>query len=132
MASSLSWTHFDEAATSTLLNSVDSARCKEELSTILAKYYSDTTQLKVVVDLSFYNLAFAKEVGFIGIKCSTFLSILLALLQEDSTKVLRDVDESFTTFKRLLMIHSVQRPPWSVGIFEREDITQIVKYVTTR
>ena len=84
----------------------------------------------VLLDYHFYNMVFAKKNGFTPLKTSAFLGIMKALLDEDVNADHRDVRQSFFRLKELLLEHSVERPPWSVGIFEEADIDPILTYAT--
>ena len=84
----------------------------------------------VLLDYHFYNMVFAKKNGFTPLKTSAFLGIMKALLDEDVNAEHRDVRQSFFRLKELLLEHSVERPPWSVGIFEEADIDPILTYAT--
>ena len=84
----------------------------------------------VLLDYHFYNMVFAKKNGFTPLKTSTFLGIMKAMLDEDVNAEHRDVRQSFFRLKELLLEHSVERPPWSVGIFDEADIDPILTYAT--
>ena len=83
----------------------------------------------IIIDFHFYNIAFAKRAGFTQEKVSTFCSIMQTLLETDMGAKFRTVDESFAELKGMLLRHSVQRPPWSIGIFSKDDVKSIVDFV---
>merc|ERR1712094_31518 len=37
--------------------------------------------------------------------------------------------DAFNVFKQWILKHSVERPPWSVGIFSHDDVKEITSYV---
>ena len=52
-----------------------------------------------------------------------------ALIHEDMEAAHRDVRHSFARLKELLLEHSVERPPRSVHIFDKDDLEPIMTYV---
>ena len=85
---------------------------------------------EILLDYHFYNMVFCKNQGFTAIKTQTFVGIMKTLLDEDSAAAHRDIRQSFQRLKQLLLEHSVERPPWSVGIFEDIDIDPMLKFAT--
>ena len=60
------------------------------------------------------------------------LSGNMTSLEEDDPDVIsqdRSMEVSFQEFKNMLLYHSVERPPISAGIFEENDIDNIVQYI---
>lgn len=64
-------------------------------------------------------------------KVSAFFS-LMKLLLEDTQERQYSLEECFACFKRLLLQHSVHRPPFSVEVFSQEDVENITSYVLHR
>jgi hypothetical protein len=83
---------------------------------------------EILCDFHYHNYAFCVERGFTIDKISTFLSIMKHTLAEAVEKKLFASD-AFDVFKRWLLKHSVERPPWSVGIFTHDDVKEITSYV---
>ena len=107
----------------------------DEVKSLLRKYIgvkADDTekQNEVIFDFHFFNLAFARDLGFTPNKVSTFISIMIDALDRDRSDGLRTMEGSFLDFKKALLAHSVERPPASAGIFDEADVTKIVDYVT--
>ena len=83
---------------------------------------------EILLDFHFYNVAFSKAQGFSAIKTAAFCGIMQRLLDEDMKAAHRDVRQSFARLKELVLEHSVERPPWSVGIFEEDDIDPMMDH----
>ena len=83
---------------------------------------------EILLDFHFYNIAFCKAQGFTAAKTAAFCGILHALLEEDMAAAHRDVRQSFARLKQLVLEHSVERPPWSVGVFDDADIDPMLDY----
>lgn len=62
-------------------------------------------------------------------KTSTLCSILQEVLAADISARIRRMTTSFEDFRTTLISHSVERPPYSVGIFDASDVKHIVGYV---
>merc|ERR1712224_341367 len=71
---------------------------------------------------------FAKAQGFSPECTSTFFSIMKSTF-DNSMEQLIAVDQAFGLFKTLLLRHSVQRPPYSVGVFTLPQLKAINDFV---
>ena len=56
----------------------------------------------------------------------------MEVLLEDSKSDQRNMEESFSFFNHLVIQHSVERPPKSVGIFSPEIVSDIFDFSMTR
>lgn len=83
---------------------------------------------EILADMHYHNYTFCMSHDFTPAKTSTFLSIMKLVLEEGIKRRL-EVDSAFDVFKEWLLKHSVERPPWSVGIFSFEDVRNITEYV---
>ena len=94
--------------------------------------FSSAPSPKALVLLEFYanTLRFAAECRFTTEKTSAFFSIMRAN-HEETVHGLLSLDQSLLYFKELLLLHSVQRPPYSVGIFSFKDVTLISDYANS-
>jgi hypothetical protein len=81
-----------------------------------------------LADMHYHNYAFCMSRQFTTEKTSTFLSIMKIVLEEAVARRLV-VDDAFTLFKEWLLKHSVERPPWSIGIFSFDDVKALTGYV---
>ena len=96
-----------------------------------AGYFSDLTderQIRVLVDYFFHLLRFARQQSMTAEKQSTLVSIAYHTHKESMSKRLT-VHDSFAAVQRLLIEHSVHRPPYSAAVFAVDDAKQVVDYV---
>lgn len=111
---------------------VAAATTKAEVRQLLQEYLKiqpeDGHRSEIMCDFHFHNYAFCVSLNFTSIKISTFLSIMKNVLEEAVARKLY-ADDAFNVFKDWLLKHSVERPPWSVGIFTQDDLKDITKYV---
>ena len=109
-----------------------SEACKEALSEILltgsSNHADDEDVLSIKVDFFFYLYAFAKRLKLHEAQMSTLLSIFKATIEHDERQPLCTMRSSFTFFKNRLLLHSCERPPWTVGIFSPEQVKVIVEF----
>jgi len=107
------WTY--DTVTSLLANFLEDLDTSTPTGEILAKYY-------------FINLRLAVESQFSAEKTSTLFSVL-KLTHFTSMDRCLTADQSMQEMKNLLIEHSVERPPYSVGIFSSQDIKRITDHV---
>ncbi|CAM9380516.1 unnamed protein product, partial [Phaeothamnion confervicola] len=134
MAHNLCWKHFSKNQIEELERSLEPLQCKRLLGQFLGlgKGGDGLDELEeVVLDFHFYNYAFCKERGFNALKTSTFLSIAKEIFDKDMASSVQSMELSFLRFKELLLTHSVQRPPWSIGVFGAGDVRDVVDYSLT-
>merc|ERR1711998_508324 len=91
--------------------------------------YANNPLQGVLLEFHFNCLRFARENDFSEEKTSAFFSIMKANHEHMSDNKLTQT-VSFEYFKRLLLTHSVQRPPYSVGIFNLKEVKLITDWVT--
>lgn len=106
------------------------AEARRHLVSILG--FSANPSPKEIVLLEFFlnNLRFAVDCKFTTDKTSAFFSILRSN-HEETVRGYLTLDQSLIYFKELLLLHSVQRPPYSIGIFTFKDITLITDFVNS-
>ena len=104
-------------------------RCFKKYLNISSKK-DDDARVNVIIDFHFYNLVFCRESGFTPEKTSTFCGIMKNLLDNDIKAVHRRCEHSFEELKKLILQHSIARPPRSDCIFNMDDVQLIAKYVT--
>ena len=94
--------------------------------------FSSTPTPKEAVLLEYFlnNLRFAASCKFTTEKTSALFSILRANHEEMVRGFMR-LDQSLLYFKELLLLHAVQRPPYSIGIFTFKDVVLITDYVNS-
>jgi hypothetical protein len=104
---------------------------RDTLASFLNLSLSDIdAKTEVLLDFHFYNMVFCKDSGFNPTKTATFCGIMKTLLDEDTAAAHRDIRQSFERLKILLLEHSVDRPPWSVGVFDESDIDPMLQFST--
>ncbi|OQS07604.1 hypothetical protein THRCLA_20107 [Thraustotheca clavata] len=91
----------------------------------------------LLLDMYMHLYAFIKQNEFPSEKASTLLGLLHSLVLRDmlllGEKDLRStptISSSFNRFQALILQHSVERPPMSMGIFTASDVNLIVEYIT--
>merc|ERR1712118_66010 len=89
---------------------------------------SEGYRTEILKEFHFHNYSFCKTQGFTAEKTSTFLSIMKVMFEEVCLLKLQ-MDDAFNFFKGWLLKHSVQRPPFSVGVFTFEDVKAITEFV---
>mmetsp|Transcript_35265 Transcript_35265/g.80557 ORF Transcript_35265/g.80557 Transcript_35265/m.80557 type:complete len:255 (+) Transcript_35265:76-840(+) len=88
-----------------------------------------TDRDKILLEMCNNVMLFCSEKGFTPDKTSSFFGIMKHV---HSLAMARfwPLEKTFTYFKNILMKHSVQRPPFSTGIFSLQDVRDITDSVT--
>eukprot|EP00928_Gymnodinium_smaydae_P015696 TRINITY_DN15812_c0_g1_i1.p1 TRINITY_DN15812_c0_g1~~TRINITY_DN15812_c0_g1_i1.p1 ORF type:complete len:323 (+),score=98.59 TRINITY_DN15812_c0_g1_i1:90-971(+) len=113
------------------LQRVAAAETKEDVRQLLKMFFKiegNDRRGEILADFHYHNYSFCVSRDFSADKISTFLSIMKILLDESVARKM-PVDQAFEFFQSWLLKHSVERPPWSVGIFVLDDIRAITDYV---
>merc|ERR1719171_449147 len=90
----------------------------------------DGFQSEILAEFHFHNFAFCQKRKCSSEQTSTFLSIMRYLHKEAIVDQQLSIQAAFLLFRKLLDSHSVQRPPFSVGVFEPADRDAITDYVS--
>jgi len=104
----------------------------DNVSRLLSDYLQtdpSTPQGEILMKLYFVNLRFAVENRLTPEKASTMFSVLKLIHFISMDRCLTS-HQSMQELQTLLVQHSVERPPYSVGIFAPEDIRKIMDHVT--
>lgn len=114
------------------LAQLDAAGSSEAVQTVLAEVLNvadEPSPIGQQVLLEFYThlISFANEAGFSTEKTSTFFS-LMKRTHDEMVETFMPANQTYEYFKALLLQHSVQRPPHSVGIFGLNDAKAITSY----
>jgi len=83
---------------------------------------------EILLDMHYHNYAFCKSKNFSAMQTSTLLSMMKYVLEESIRKRFV-LDDAFSEFRDLLLKHSVEHPPVSVGIFSYDDLKAVSEYV---
>mmetsp|Transcript_4902 Transcript_4902/g.9218 ORF Transcript_4902/g.9218 Transcript_4902/m.9218 type:complete len:135 (-) Transcript_4902:536-940(-) len=128
------WKHFSSIQVENFDLELDEARLRSDIRKNLAMPFKDEKLIDFVVDFHFYNFSFCKDEAFDERKTSTLMSILNDMFLHDMTTSdpANTMSQSFNKFKGEVLRHSVERPPKSIKIFEREEVGKILKFVTNR
>ena len=82
----------------------------------------------------YYNYAYCKEKAFNNKQTSTFMSIMNdVFLRDEKAQNEAEMSASFDYFKEMLLKHSIERPPKSIGIFKKDTaiMNDILDYALT-
>jgi len=125
---SLLWKDLSDKDVAALQGAKDATDTRKLLISILG--FNQDPSPKEVLLLEFFlnNLRFAVESKLSVEKTSALFSILRNNHQE-MVRGHFTLEQSIAYFKQLLLLHAVQRPPYSVGIFTFKDVTLITDYV---
>ncbi|KAJ1460346.1 flagellar C1a complex subunit C1a-32-domain-containing protein [Pelagophyceae sp. CCMP2097] len=101
------------------------------LEVLQGKEGFDSKQLEIIADLYNYSWAFCKERGFDARKASTFLTICRNVFDFDisTNDPAKDMASSFKLFQTALLMHAVERPPKTVGVFDEGDVKAAVDFM---
>lgn len=118
--------------TSENLDVIFSASTNENLMSVI----SDVCKLKGVPDmksqilLEFYfsTIQFAKSLGMNYAQTSALFSIMKLVHTKCTSTPYNNNEDTFSYFKQLLIKHSLQRPPYSVGVFTVNQVQAITDY----
>lgn len=110
-------------------------RCKtrEEVKALLMKCMrisnEDGFQSEILGEFHFHNFGFCQKQCFSDEQASTLLSIMRLLHQRSVADSKMSIQDAFVLFRELMDSHSVQRPPYSVGVFSTAEQAAISDYV---
>ncbi|KAG7388962.1 hypothetical protein PHYBOEH_007655 [Phytophthora boehmeriae] len=122
----------DKLAELATLHSVDD--CKSALAGIFNLDPVDEKQ-SFLLDFHLHNYSYPwqplQQKHFQLSQTSVLLGICQTLMKQDFDKdSMTDLKSSFAIFQSMLLSHSVNRSPKSVGIFDRQAVAEIVDYIT--
>ena len=87
-----------------------------------------------MVGFHYYNYAFSKDKAFNSRQTSTFMSIMNDVFARDErSHGEEEMSASFDYFKEMILKHSIERPPKSIGIFKNDPLlmNEILDYALT-
>lgn len=82
----------------------------------------------IVADMYRYLVQFAKKKGFTAPQLSVLFSIQKSIHDTCMATPYDNMDDTFTLFKQLLITHSVNHPPFSVHMFDVDQVKDISDY----
>uniref|UniRef100_UPI00398F2C5D cilia- and flagella-associated protein 119-like n=1 Tax=Pristiophorus japonicus TaxID=55135 RepID=UPI00398F2C5D len=83
----------------------------------------------ILLDLYVYTLLFAKAHGFNKEQTSAFFSIVKRLHRACTGTSLGNVQECFQYTTELVLCHSVRRPPFSIDLFNADQVVLVTDYI---
>lgn len=104
---------------------------RSKLAPILGanEYEPSNKRLLIELDLFYYLVRFAKSNDFDYKQISTLFSILRAVHNVAISTPCNNLKETIEEFYRLLLHHSANRPPYSIGVFTTDQVKLITDYV---
>lgn len=130
-AENLLWAHISEEETKDLHSTVGRADVERKLLKYLHLDVNLTPERQQVLgNHLFYAFAYAKNAGLSLPEIATYLSIIKTVFETDVEDGYKSMDESFDLFKKLLLLHSVDRSPLSIKVFEQDQVMGLVDNMT--
>ncbi|XP_067344874.1 coiled-coil domain-containing protein 189 isoform X2 [Channa argus] len=83
----------------------------------------------VLLELYVQTVLFCRECNFKKEQTSALLSIIKSIHEDNVETPLNNIEQCFKYCKELLLCHSVRRPPFSINLFNSEEINYIFKYI---
>lgn len=93
------------------------------------EYKPSNKRLLIELDLFYYLIRFAKSNEFDYQQISTLFSIVRAVHKMAISTPCNNFKETIEEFYRLLLHHSANRPPYSIGVFTTDQVKLITDYV---
>eukprot|EP00002_Diphylleia_rotans_P002094 TRINITY_DN1129_c0_g2_i6.p1 TRINITY_DN1129_c0_g2~~TRINITY_DN1129_c0_g2_i6.p1 ORF type:complete len:249 (-),score=59.55 TRINITY_DN1129_c0_g2_i6:631-1377(-) len=130
MAHALVWADFSPAQVQQLEKNAYSPEGKK----LLAEYLRLTDieanpHTRILLSLYHSALLFAKKNFTTLEKIATTISIIKLVHYHNIAEPFVDVEKSLGFFKKLLVEHSVQRPPYSIQIFTIDEVHRLTDYM---
>lgn len=85
---------------------------------------------EILLDFHTRNLAFARQHRFTLEKISCFLGIMDSVFHVGLNQRLTQT-ASYEMFRKCLLHHSAQRPPWSISVFSSSDVEKLTQFALT-
>ena len=93
------------------------------------EYEPSNRRLLIELDLFYYLIQFAKSNDFNHQQISTLFSIVRTIHKTAISTPCNNLKETIEEFYRLLLHHSANRPPYSIGVFTTDQVKLITDYV---
>ena len=112
-----------------LVSSPSSEALRTTLRTLFSLTASDEPT-EILLDFHTRNLAFARQHRFTLEKISCFLGIMDYVFHVGLDQRLTQA-ASYEMFRKCLLRHSAQRPPWSISVFTPNDVEKLTQFALT-
>ncbi|XP_062382171.1 coiled-coil domain-containing protein 189 [Sardina pilchardus] len=112
---------------------INQATSTEDLERVLSSVFRiDSTDPKqrVLLELYMNAVLFSRRKKFNREQTSTLLSIFKRVHEANTDTPLNNAEQCFNYCSELLLCHSVRRPPFSIGLYNLNQMTDILKYFT--
>ncbi|XP_043942581.1 coiled-coil domain-containing protein 189 isoform X2 [Protopterus annectens] len=83
----------------------------------------------ILLDLYFYTVQFCRENGFNREQTSALFSIVKKTHEACTETPLGNVDQCYNYFIDLVFCHAVKRPPFSIDLFDQDQVQLVTEYV---
>lgn len=93
------------------------------------EYDPSNKRLLIQLDLFYYLIRFARTNDFNYQQISTLFSIVRAIHKMTISTPCNNLKETIEEFYRLVLHHSANRPPYSIGVFTTDQVKLITDYV---
>lgn len=89
----------------------------------------NSMQGQILCDMYISAIKFAKLSSFTPLQVSTLMSILKQVHTVCTSTPFGNFEATFLYFKELMLLHSVNRPPWSLQVFDTQELAMVTQYV---
>lgn len=84
---------------------------------------------EILLELYVQTMLFCRENSFKTVQTSTLMSIIKSIHEANVVTPIDNIQQCNTYCKELLLCHSVRRPPFSINLFNLEEVSRIYKYI---
>ncbi|CAH1233914.1 C8orf74 [Branchiostoma lanceolatum] len=116
------------------MDAIDQATSPDDLRSILGQIFGmsdhrENLKHGVLMDLFVYTVLYARAQGFTKEQTSAFFSIVKRTHGVCVETPFGNVQECYNYFTELLLCHGTKRPPFSVDLFDADQVRNITDYV---
>ncbi|KAJ6653424.1 hypothetical protein lerEdw1_009325 [Lerista edwardsae] len=113
---------------------INKAHTTDDLKSLLASLFQledfeSNPRDAVLLDLYLYSILFSREQGFNREQTSAFFSIVKDVHEACIETPLPNVEECYSYFSELVFCHSIRRPPFSIDLFNQDQLVRITDYM---
>uniref|UniRef100_A0A3B4GJE0 Si:ch73-81k8.2 n=1 Tax=Pundamilia nyererei TaxID=303518 RepID=A0A3B4GJE0_9CICH len=83
----------------------------------------------VLLELYVQTVLFCREHSFNKEQTSTLLSIIKSIHEANVETPLNNSEQCFKYCRELLLCHSVRRPPFSISLFNADEVNRVLTYI---
>ncbi|KAJ0015845.1 hypothetical protein NQD34_014135, partial [Periophthalmus magnuspinnatus] len=83
----------------------------------------------ILLDLYVQTIFYCREKHFKPAQASTLISIVKSIHKVNVGTIINNIPYCHTYCKELLLCHSVRQPPFSINLYNSEEVTSIYKYI---